>query len=280
MHYYRRHLGDYARKAGHLTMLEHGAYNLILDAYYDREVAPTRAEAIRYARARSAEEVAAVDAVLAEFFSERDGRYYQARVEAEFEEAATQAEKNRENGKLGGRPRKTTPSTPKKPKKTQPVFSGNPNESQKNPNPLIHQSTNPEEAKALVPSGTDRFDDFWRGYPVKKARKAAAEAWAKKAQKLNAIADQLIAHVETMKAQDDDWRGGYAPHGATYINGERWHDEPKRRNTGPPQQHAQPSKTLSAIHQLEAMKHGLAGNRNPDGLPETALLGLGADPGY
>ena len=72
MHYYKRHLGDYARKAGHLSMLEHGAYNLILDAYYDREVPPTRAEAIRFARARSAEEIAAVDVVLAEFFTESD----------------------------------------------------------------------------------------------------------------------------------------------------------------------------------------------------------------
>ena len=32
MNYYERHLGDYARDAGHLSMLEHGAYALLLNA--------------------------------------------------------------------------------------------------------------------------------------------------------------------------------------------------------------------------------------------------------
>ena len=34
MNYYERHLGDYARDTGHLSMLEHGAYSLLLDRYY------------------------------------------------------------------------------------------------------------------------------------------------------------------------------------------------------------------------------------------------------
>lgn len=106
MNYYKRHVGDYARKAGHLTMLEHGAYNLILDAYYDREQAPTRAEALRIARARSPEEIAAVDAVLADFFTISDDRYVQSRVEEEFAKAEEVAKQNAANGKLGGRPRK------------------------------------------------------------------------------------------------------------------------------------------------------------------------------
>lgn len=161
MNYYKRHLGDYARKAGHLSMLEHGAYNLILDAYYDREVAPTRAEAMRYARARSQPEIAAVETVLAEFFVEQDGRFYQSRVEREFDEAAVQAEKSRENGKRGGRPRKSAPTTSQEPRKTQPVFSGNPDGTQKNLNPLIHKSTNPEEAKASAPAGGSRLPKDW-----------------------------------------------------------------------------------------------------------------------
>lgn len=276
MNYYKRHLGDYARKAGHLSMLEHGAYNLILDAYYDREVAPTRAEAIRYARARSAQELAAVDVVLAEFFSEDAGRFYQARVEQEFDEAAVQAEKNRANGKRGGRPRKAA-TTNDKPKKTQPVISGNPDESQTKGNPLIHQSTNPEEAKALVQRSAARFGDFWDSYPVKKGKAAAEKSWRTKG--CDAIADQILAHVRLMQAHDDDWKRGYVPHGSTYVNGEGWNDEPKR----PKQQQAapqQPSKTLNAIQRLEGMKNGLADSRTDDRLPETALLGFGPDPRY
>ena len=33
MNYYKRHIGDYAAKAGHLSPLEHGVYTLLIDAY-------------------------------------------------------------------------------------------------------------------------------------------------------------------------------------------------------------------------------------------------------
>lgn len=139
MNYYKRHIGDYAKKAGHLTTLEHGVYTLLLDAYYDREIGPTKAEALRQARARTPEEVSAVEAVLADFFTLDGDRYIQKRVEEEFALAAEHARKNAENGKRGGRPRKANGN----PTKTQSVSYGNPGESEKNPNPLIHQSTNP-----------------------------------------------------------------------------------------------------------------------------------------
>lgn len=35
MNYYEHHLGDYYRKAKHLTLLEHGAYRMLLDLYQD-----------------------------------------------------------------------------------------------------------------------------------------------------------------------------------------------------------------------------------------------------
>ena len=37
VNYYERHLGDYARDTAHLTMVEHGAYTLLLDRYYATE---------------------------------------------------------------------------------------------------------------------------------------------------------------------------------------------------------------------------------------------------
>ena len=46
MHYYKRNLGDYAKKAGRLSMLQHGSYTLLIDACYDREQFPTLEEAI------------------------------------------------------------------------------------------------------------------------------------------------------------------------------------------------------------------------------------------
>jgi uncharacterized protein YdaU (DUF1376 family) len=96
MHYYKRHIGDYAKKAGHLSPLEHGVYNLIIDSYYDREQAPTLNDAMRWARARSEDEKAAVMVVLAEFFVLEDERYHQNRIEEELIAYHGKAVKNQE----------------------------------------------------------------------------------------------------------------------------------------------------------------------------------------
>lgn len=95
MHYYKRHIGDYAKKAGHLSPLEHGVYNLIIDSYYDREQAPTLIEATRWARARTDDEKAAVQTVLDEFFTLDNDRYHQKRINEELEAYHGKAETNR-----------------------------------------------------------------------------------------------------------------------------------------------------------------------------------------
>jgi len=96
VNYYQKHLGDYAKKTGHLTPLEHGVYNLVLDGYYDREQGPTLIDATRWARARTEEEKSAVLAVLDEFFTlGEDGRYRQSRVEDELTDYRARAETNR-----------------------------------------------------------------------------------------------------------------------------------------------------------------------------------------
>ena len=84
MHYYKRNLGDYAKKAGRLSMLEHGAYTLLMDAIYDREVFPTLEDALDWTWARDEAEVAAVKFVLTKFFElQNDGRYVQKRIQEE-----------------------------------------------------------------------------------------------------------------------------------------------------------------------------------------------------
>lgn len=109
MNFYKRHLGDYAKHAGHLSMLEHGAYTLLLDRYYTTEQPiPSRADAYRVCRARNKDEREAVDAVLAEFFSETEcGAFENGRAEEEVAKASHQRAVNQEIGKRGGRPRKT-----------------------------------------------------------------------------------------------------------------------------------------------------------------------------
>jgi uncharacterized protein YdaU (DUF1376 family) len=83
MHYYKRNLGDYAKKAGRLTMLQHGAFNLLIDACYDRERFPTLEEAIDWAWASSPAEKEAVEFVLSKFFTVENGVYVQNRIAEE-----------------------------------------------------------------------------------------------------------------------------------------------------------------------------------------------------
>ncbi|BAM66463.1 hypothetical protein [Xanthomonas citri phage CP2] len=72
----------------------------------------------------------------------------------------------------------------------------------------------------------EHFPKFWAAYPVKKGKADALKKWKSKG--CDAMADQIIAHVRRMEREDDDWLRGFIPHGSTYINGERWEDEPKK----------------------------------------------------
>lgn len=84
MHYYKRNLGDYAKKAGRLTMLQHGAYTLLIDSCYDREIFPTLEQALEWTWASTEAEVEAVKFVLSRFFTlDKDGCYVQDRILAE-----------------------------------------------------------------------------------------------------------------------------------------------------------------------------------------------------
>lgn len=83
MHYYKKNIGDYAKKAGRLSMLQHGAYTLLIDACYDRERFPTADEAIDWSWASSTEEIEAVKFVLTKFFTFKDGAYVQDRIREE-----------------------------------------------------------------------------------------------------------------------------------------------------------------------------------------------------
>jgi len=96
MHYYKRNIGDYAKKCGRLSMLQHGAYTLLLDSCYDRESFPTLDEAIEWTWASTEAEVEAVKFVLSRFFTlGSDGRYTQDRLLAELLDYHAKAETNK-----------------------------------------------------------------------------------------------------------------------------------------------------------------------------------------
>jgi uncharacterized protein YdaU (DUF1376 family) len=96
MHYYKRNLGDYAKKAGRLTMLQHGAYTLLIDSCYDREVFPTLEQALEWTWASTEAEIEAVKFVLNRFFTlDKDGCYVQDRILQELLEYHAKSDTNK-----------------------------------------------------------------------------------------------------------------------------------------------------------------------------------------
>ena len=129
MNYYKFNIGDYAAATRHLTMLEHGAYRLLLDLYYTSEqpIPLDLKAAARKAGARSKDEVLAVETVLQEFFMETESGWKHSRCETEISDYQRKAETNREIGKRGGRPKKETQTVSDGfPEKTQTVSDGFP----------------------------------------------------------------------------------------------------------------------------------------------------------
>ncbi len=109
MNYYERHLGDYAKDTAHLTMIEHGAYTLLLDRYYAAEGPIPHDQVYRYAHARSREEKQAVDAVVSEFFKRVDGMLFNKRAAIEIAKKESKTKAAQTNGRNGGRPKKHSP---------------------------------------------------------------------------------------------------------------------------------------------------------------------------
>jgi uncharacterized protein YdaU (DUF1376 family) len=83
MNYYQRHLGDYAKDTGHLTLLEHGVYTVLLDWTYatEKPLPDDNVTVYRLCRATERAEKLAVDRVVAEFFPDRTNKRAQAELE-------------------------------------------------------------------------------------------------------------------------------------------------------------------------------------------------------
>lgn len=89
MHSFMKHLGDYAKDTRHLTLLEHGAYNVLMDWCYASERALPHDEAMLYriCAAFTKPEQQAVMSVIQQFFQERPEGWIQKRIEEELMKA-------------------------------------------------------------------------------------------------------------------------------------------------------------------------------------------------
>ena len=107
MNYYKHHIGDYDSATAHLSWGEDMAYTRLIRLYYRREspLPSDLPQICRLIRA-SKKEVEFVQTVLDEFFTHSEDGWHNRRCDEEIQDAQAKAEKNREVGKKGGRPKK------------------------------------------------------------------------------------------------------------------------------------------------------------------------------
>ena len=126
-----------------------------------------------------------------------------------------------EHGKKGGRPKAENPAgnPPTEPPEKPP----------QNPRPSSSSSSSCSEEKNPLPpaggadpAGFARFWETWPSSTRKQGRAKCLEIWRRAG--LERHADDIVAHVEAMKASHD-WRkagGEFVPMVSTYLNGRRW----------------------------------------------------------
>ena len=101
MHYYQFSIGDYKAATGHLSNEEDLAYRRLLDMYYDTESKIPLDTQWVARRIRVSSEV--VQIVLKDMFEQHEDGWFHGRCQGVITAYHAMAEKNRANGRLGGR---------------------------------------------------------------------------------------------------------------------------------------------------------------------------------
>lgn len=203
MNYYQFHIGDYRSATAHLTNEEDLTYRRLLDMYYDSEQPIPKETQWVSRRLRVGCEV--VSRVLQDFFKEEENGWVHRRCELEIAGYRDIVVRNRNNGKLGGRPRKT-----------QSVSSGNPVVTlTSNQEPV---TSNQKEKKDTSPKGSfllvEEIFNYWK---EKTGKKKAQLGGALKSKILGRIKDGYS--VEDIKQAIDG------------NSGSSWHQGQNDKNT-------------------------------------------------
>jgi uncharacterized protein YdaU (DUF1376 family) len=217
MNYFQFHIGDYKSATSHLSNEEDLAYRRLLDMYYDTE-SPIPLETQWVAR-RIRMDCQVVDLVLKDMFLQTQEGWRHSRCDQVIADYHAMAEKNRANGRLGGR--KKNPMGSQVLTDSQPIAKATINQEPRTINQEPLTKENPQDKPA-----DDLFDLFWKAYPKKMAKDAAKKAFTKRnvgKQLLHEILMSLEQHKKT-----DQWKkdgGQFIPAPATWLNQGRWQDE-------------------------------------------------------
>ena len=219
MHYFKRNIGDYHKKAGRLSMLEHGAYTLLMDACYDREQFPTLEQAYDWCWAKTDEEKAAIWFVLSKFFTEQEGVYYQTRIQEEIDKYHSNSSTNARIAREREERKRTN--------RARTVHERAPNQEPKEPiNQRTIETKEPKQHATELPDWLPT--DLWKDYlQARKALKAPMTERAKQLaiKKLDELMKQGYPPKDVLSQSIyNGWKGLFP----LKTEKESWHDKRAR----------------------------------------------------
>jgi uncharacterized protein YdaU (DUF1376 family) len=195
MHYYNFNIGDYMKHTLHLTLEEDLAYRRLLDMYYDTESPIPNNIPLVSRRLRMDSKV--VESVLNEFFEPSDEGYKNYRADGEIADYHKFLEKQKANGRLGGRPKKG-----KKPIAIPLLTQTEPKKSLNNK----QQTTNNKQINTMTPEGVS--DLVWNDFKkLREKHKAPITETALKGLKREADKAKLSLEQVMTICCERGWRG-------------------------------------------------------------------------
>lgn len=161
MHYYQFNIGDYRAATAHLSNEEDLAYRRLLDMYYDTEnQIPLDTQWVAK-RLRLDTEV--VKSVLLDMFKLTEAGWHHGRCETVIEQYHAMAEKNRANGRLGGRKKNPVASD------SQPIAKATINDK-----PITNNHKTIKERATNVACPPDVNEQVWQDWlQLRKLKKAS-----------------------------------------------------------------------------------------------------------
>lgn len=254
MHYYQFNIADYRKDTNHLTPMEHYIYRTLLDWYYlDEKPISTETQWVTRRLGLGSDSVPLVDQVLTDFFYEAETEegpaWFHKRAEQVIDGYYKTCNKNRENGKLGGRPKTKQAQCENNPVGYQSVTSGLPavtqpepkltltinhkpesisykpeaiNQEESKSNTLVH----PASARPRQSDYSEEFNTFWSIYSKYRTekKKPASDKFTrilKEGVDVEKILTGLRANEPGFSNKDKQ----FVPHAVTWLNQRRWEDE-------------------------------------------------------
>lgn len=226
------YVDDFEAATAHLSVAEDGIYNRMMRLCWRTPGCSVPAESawlIRRLRITADEFETVAKPVIDEFFKVKNGRYFQARLTREFDAIENKSLARKKAGKLGGSAKasKNKDIDPSNatilPRDTR-AFP------EPEPKPDIKKEGKP--SSLLVSIEPDHFEAWWLAFPRKAAKPVARKAYQKAVSKIGGYAPEVVLRVgaERYAAQCVGKEQEFIAHGATWLNQERWNDEPDSRN--------------------------------------------------